>query len=83
MAFAFRSPFFRGCLAFLFFGAAFSVGCYGVLVLFEAFDGHGSVLGTTLLLGLALFLLVLSPIVFIAGLTIWRKTHDSRDQADS
>ena len=83
MAFVSRLPFFRGCSAFFFFAAAFGVGCYGVLVLFAAFDGHGSVLGTTLLFGLALLLLILSPIVFIAGLTIWRKTHDRRDEADS
>jgi len=83
MASVSRSRFFRGCLALFFSGAAFIVGGYGVLLLFEAFDGHGSLAGTTLLFGLGLFLLILSPIVFIVGLINWRLAHRSLEDAGS
>jgi len=82
MASVFRSRFFRGCLALFFTGAAFIVGWYGMLLVFEAFDGHGSLMGNTLLFGLGLFLLVLSPIVFILGLINWRSARPSPDNTD-
>jgi hypothetical protein len=83
MASVFRSRFFRRCLALFFFGDAFFIGCYGVLLLFEAFAGHGSPVGNTLLFGLGLFLLVLSPIVFVLGVITWRVAHPSREDTDS
>jgi hypothetical protein len=83
MASVFRSRFFRGCLALFFLGAAFIVGCYGVLVLFAAFDGHGSPVGSYLLFGVGLFLVAFSPFVFYVGLVNWRLAHPSSEGTDS
>jgi hypothetical protein len=78
-----RSRFFRGSLAFFFIGTALFVACYGVSLLVEAFDEHGSPGGNVLMIGLGLFLLVLSPIVFIAGLINWRLAHSSPRDANN
>jgi hypothetical protein len=78
-----RSRFFRECLAFFFVSAALIVGCYGVLLLFSAFDGHGNPVGNAFIFGLGLFLLVFSPVVLILGLINWRKAHPRADGADS
>lgn len=83
MTSVFRSRFLRTCLALFLSIAAFIVGCYGVLLLFEAFDGHGSPVGDTLLFGFGLFLLALSPIVFILGLITWRLAHPGPEDANS
>jgi hypothetical protein len=82
MASVFRSRIFRTCLALFFFGAAFIVGCIGLLLIFEAFDVHGSPVGNALLFGLGLFLLALSPIVLIVGLFNWRLAHPRIKDAD-
>ena len=65
-----RSRFFRGLIAFMLAGAALIVGCYGVLLLVESFNGHGSPEGNFVLFGLALTLLVLSTCAFIFGPSI-------------
>jgi hypothetical protein len=83
MASVSRSRFFRGCLALFFMGTALIVGCYGVLVLVESFDGRGSSVGNSLLFGLALFFLGLSSIVLIVGLSNWRLAQSSREDAGS
>jgi hypothetical protein len=83
MARVFRSRFIRGCLALFFLGTAFIVGGYGVLLLFAVLDEHGSPTGTTILFGLGLFLLALSPIIFYVGLINWRLAHPSSEDADS
>jgi hypothetical protein len=82
MASFFRSRFFRWCSALFFLCAAFIVGCYGALLLFNAFDGHGSVVGNIALFGLGLLLLVLSPIVLIVGVINWRKALAATEDAD-
>jgi hypothetical protein len=78
-----HSRFFRGCLALFLLGAAFIVGCYGVLLLFVVFDGHGSPVGSTFLFALGLLLLALSPFIFYVGLLNWRLAHPSPEDADS
>ena len=83
MASVFRSRYFRGFLAFFFLGAAFLIGCYGVVLMVDAFDANGSVVGNTALFGLGLFLLVFSPIVLIVGLMNWRKALNSPEDAES
>jgi hypothetical protein len=65
-----RSQFFRVCLALLTVAAAFLIGCYGVLLLAEIFDGRGSPGGNFLLFGLAIFLLCVSVIVLLVGLRL-------------
>jgi hypothetical protein len=78
MASVARSRFLRRCLALFAVGSALIVGWYGVLLLVEAFDGHGSPVGDFLLFGLGLFLLILSLIALIVGLNIWRLSHPTR-----
>jgi hypothetical protein len=78
MASVARSRFFRRCLALFSLGSALLVGCYGILLFAEAFDGHGSPVGNFLLFGLGLFLLVLSIIVLIVGFRIWRSARTTR-----
>jgi hypothetical protein len=69
------SRFFRTCLALFFVSAALFVGGYGVSLLVEAFDGHGSPGGNFLLIGLGLFLLGLSLIVLVIGVSMWTLAH--------
>lgn len=83
MASVSRPRFFRGCLAVFLFGAAFIVGCYGLLLLFVAFDGHGSPVGSTLLCGLGLILLALSPFIFSVGLINWKFASPNPEDVDS
>ena len=78
MASVFRSGFFRTGLAFCLVAAALIVGCYGVLLLVEAFDAHGSAGGNLLLFGLGLFLLGSSLIVLLIGMRMWRLAHPNR-----
>jgi hypothetical protein len=54
-----------------------------VLLLFAVLDEHGSPTGTTILFGLGLFHLALSPIIFYVGLINWRLAHPSSEDADS
>lgn len=68
MVSAFRSRFFRGCVALFFLGAAILDGWYSVLVWLVAFDGHGSPTGSSLLFGLGFLLVALSILAFISGL---------------
>jgi|HubBroStandDraft_6_1064221.scaffolds.fasta_scaffold289002_1 hypothetical protein len=63
-----RTQFFRVCLALLTVVSAFLIGCYGVLLLAEVFDGRGSPGGNFLLFGLAIFFLCVSVIVLLVGL---------------
>jgi hypothetical protein len=79
-----RSRFFRRCLALICLGAALIFGCYGVLLLVDAFDPHGSPGGNVLLFALGLVLLVPSLVVFIAALNYWRRlSHLSTDDTDN
>jgi hypothetical protein len=71
MASVFRSRFFRGLIVCIFAGTAILVGYYGVSLLVEAFNGHGSPGGNALLFVLGLILLVLSPVAFIVGIVYW------------
>ena len=63
--------FFRGSVVFMFAGAALLVGWYGLSLLVESFDGHGSPAGNVLLFALGLILLVLSAVTFIVGVVRW------------
>ena len=45
-------------------GIAVAIGCYGVLLLVNAFDKHGSIVGDTVLFSFGLTLLALSAFVF-------------------
>jgi hypothetical protein len=65
-----RSQFFRVCLAVLTVVSAFLIGCYGVLLLAEVFDGRGSPGGNFLLFGLAILFLSVSFIVLSVGLRL-------------
>jgi hypothetical protein len=67
MAFVLRSRYFRRLIVFMFAGAAGFVGCYGVWLLVEAFNRHGSPGGNALLFVLGLILLFLSLAAFIVG----------------
>jgi hypothetical protein len=74
MASVFRSGFFRGLIVCIFAGAAILVGYYGVSLLVEAFNAHGSPGGNALLFALALILLALSPVAFIVAVVYWTST---------
>jgi hypothetical protein len=52
------------------------------LLLFNAFDGQGSLAGNIALFGVGLLLVVLSPTVLIAGLINWRKALASPEDAE-
>jgi hypothetical protein len=71
MVSASRSRIFRGLIVCIFAGAALFVGYYGVLLLVQAFNGHGSPGGNALLFVLGLILLTLSPAAFTAGVVYW------------
>jgi hypothetical protein len=58
-----RSRILLRLFIFLLGGAALVVGCYGVLLLVEAFDKHGSTVGDIVLFTFGLTLLVLSAVV--------------------
>jgi cytochrome c oxidase assembly factor CtaG len=78
-----RSGFFRGLIVFICAGAAFIVGYYGVSLLVEAFNRHGSPGGDALLFTLGVILLVLSPVAFIAGIVYWTSARSSPGEKDS
>jgi predicted membrane channel-forming protein YqfA (hemolysin III family) len=63
--------FFRGFVVFVFAGAALLVGWYGLSLLVESFNGHGSPGGNILLFALGLILLVLSAVAFLVGVVRW------------
>lgn len=71
MTSVFRSRIFRGLIICIFAGAALFVGYYGVLLLVQAFNEHGSPGGNALLFVLGLILLTLSPASFTAGVVYW------------
>ena len=83
MASASRSRIFRGLIVFLFAGAALLVGYYGVLLLVQAFNGHGSPGGNALLFVLGLILLALSPAAFIVGIVYWTLSRPSQGEKNS
>jgi hypothetical protein len=83
MASASRSRIFRGLIVFIFAGAALLIGYYGVLLLVQAFNGHGSPGGTALLFVLGLILLTLSPAVFIVGIVYWTLSRPSPGERNS
>jgi predicted PurR-regulated permease PerM len=71
MSSIFRSRFIRRVVVFMFAGGALLVGYYGLSLLVEAFDRHGSPGGNAILFALGLILLVLSPLAVIAGVVYW------------
>jgi hypothetical protein len=73
-----RSRFFRSCFGFLFFGAAVLVGFYGLLLLVESFNGHGSDGGNALLFVLGFILLLLSSGTFVVGAVCWMPKSNIR-----
>jgi hypothetical protein len=79
MASVFRSRFFRELIASIFAIAAVIVGCYGVFLIVEAFNVHGSSGGNALLFALGLILLVLSVAALIVGsLLAFVSAHSKR-----
>jgi hypothetical protein len=66
-----RFRFFRGFVVFMFAGAALLVGWYGLSLLVESFNGHGSPGGNVFLFALGLILLVLPPVAFIVWVVRW------------
>ena len=79
MASVFRARFFRGLIVCIFAGAALFVGYYGVLLLVQAFNGHGSPGGNALLFVLGLILLTLSPAAFTAGVGYWTSSSPNSE----
>jgi predicted PurR-regulated permease PerM len=71
MASVSRFQFFREFAVFMFVGAVLLVGCYGLSLIVESFDGHGSPGGNAVLFAIGLILLVLSPVAFIVGVVGW------------
>jgi len=67
MASVSRSRFFRACSALFLFSPVFLVGMYGISLLVESVDGHGSTEGNTLLFVLGIILLLLFSCTFAAG----------------
>jgi hypothetical protein len=67
----------------IFAGAALFIGSHGVLLLIQAFKGHGSGGGNAFLFGLALILLVLSPAAFIVGVVYWTLSRPRPEGNDS
>jgi hypothetical protein len=65
-----RTRFFRSCFAVFSLGSAIVVAGYGVLLLAEVFDGHGSPTGNFLLFGLGMVFVALSAVVLVVGLRI-------------
>jgi hypothetical protein len=63
-----RSRIVVSCVFVLATAAALSVACYAVLVLIQAFDRNGSLLGDILLLLMGLILLALSSAILILGI---------------
>jgi hypothetical protein len=68
MASAQRSRIVATCKLVIAIAAALIVACYAVLVLIQAFDRNGSLIGDILLLVVGLFLLALSSVIFIVGI---------------
>ena len=64
MAFLVHSRILPRMLIFLLGGLAVAVGCYGVLLLVDAFDKHGSIVGDAVLFSFGLILLTLPAFVF-------------------
>jgi predicted PurR-regulated permease PerM len=71
MASVSRFQFFWEFVVFMFAGAVLLVGCYGLSLIVESFDGHGSPGGNAVLFAIGLILLVLSPVAFIVGVVGW------------
>ena len=63
-----RTRFFRSCFAVFSLGSAIVVAGYGVLLLAEIFDGHGSPTGNFLLFGLGMVFVAFSVVVLLVGL---------------
>jgi hypothetical protein len=76
----FRSGFFRGVIVLMFASGALIVGGYGVLLLVEAFNGHGSSAGNVLLFALGLLLLFLSvAAIVVGGLSAFVRVYSRRE----
>jgi hypothetical protein len=80
MASVTRFRFFQGFVVFMFSGAALLVGWYGLSLLVESFNGHGSPGGNILLFAIGLILLVLPPVHLIVAVVYW--TSPSPDPGD-
>jgi len=83
MALVSRSRIFQGLIVFIFAGVALLVGYYGVLLLVQGFNGHGSPGGNALLFVLGLILLALSPAAFIVGIVYWTLSRPSQGEKNS
>jgi len=83
MSSIFHSRFIRGFIVFMFTGVALLVGIYGLSLLVEAFDRHGSPGGNTVLFALSLILLVLASFTFIAGVVYWNRSRRSPEDNNS
>jgi len=80
MASVSRFRFFRGFVVSVFAGAALLVGWYGLSLLTESFNGHGSPGGNVLLFALGMILLVLSPVSLLDAVV--RSTSSSANIRD-
>lgn len=69
MSTIFCSRVVRRLVALIFAGALLLVGYYGLLLIVEAFDQHGSSAGNAIFFIIGLTLLVLSPFAFIVGIS--------------
>jgi len=83
MSSIFRSRFIRGFNVCMFTGVALLVGFYGVSLIVEAFDRHGSSGGNAILFALGLILLVLAPVAFIFGVVYWTRSRPSPKENNS
>ena len=83
MASVFHSRYFRCCLALFYLGTAIFIGCYSLLVLSAAFNKNGSPVGSTILVGIGLSLLVLSLLLFIFGFNRWRLARPNSESPES
>jgi uncharacterized membrane protein len=66
------SRLFRGVIAFLLTLLALICGIYGVLVLVQVFNGHGSSEGNAYLFTFGLILLIFFPITFAFAIHYWK-----------
>ena len=67
-----RPRFFRGLFIFGSAAAMAMIACYGILVLIESFNRHGSAEGNSLLFALSLVLVLPSSAAFIFLILHWK-----------
>jgi predicted PurR-regulated permease PerM len=76
----FQFPTLRKIIPVVLGAAVVAVGCYGALLLHEAFNKHGSPTGNVFLFTLGLSLVVFVPIAFVFGVKITRLESDQEEE---